>query len=336
MMQPHKHQKPSFQRLRRSVSSRSSQESSDTAVHAFHYVGRRGQVQFRIQKVRTIFIQAPQHFTKPIPIGFGAQRMGDVSLYATYQFFAEHRIIRCNDFFHRLIRSSPPTPPFDAFLDTAQEHMETRHEMEMTPLQDPVVIGRDMLNTANTIGNQCVYAVADRTGYIADAPAPSIRRFPFSPQDRAQEYRILSIDASHGHQICRPSLALKAKPQRIDDQEEGPRWNMRWPGHAVQRGECCGVSLAQSGNRSMSALRSRGQRLLLLHDMGNTSQPALSRLSPSPFLPDRPGCSASATAFPTVSVPMNNRVWTPDFSVSCFHTRRIQDGNRQKRRIFLS
>lgn len=308
MVQSHKHHEPSFQRLRRSVAACSSQEPADPTVHTLHDIRRRGQIQIRIQKVRAILIQMPQCLTKPISVWRGTQRMGGVSAHTLRHSFCNQRVNRCNNILNSRVCLPSSVSPSDAPFDTSQKHMETRHEMKMTPLQDPAVISRDMLNASNTIRNQCLYAGTDRTGYIADASSPSLSRLPFLPQDRAQEYRILSMHAPHGHQICRPAHTLKTEPQGVNHQEERTGWNTYRPGHAIQRGERYGVSLAQSGDSPMSASRSRGQRLLLAHDMSNTGQSALSRLSSSPFLPDCPCCSASGAASSAFSMPMNNRV----------------------------
>lgn len=336
MMQTHKHQEPSFQRLRRSISSRSPKESSDLAVHAFHHIRSRGKIQSGMPEIRTILIQAADDFSQTMPVGLRTQRMSDVSPHAAYQSLRENWIVRGNNFLHRLICSSSSASPSDAPLDAPQEHMEAGHEMEVASLQDPVVISSNMLNASNTIGNQGLYASVDIRRYGVHGSIPSLRRFPFLTHCGPQEHRILSIHASHSHQICRPSLALEAEPQSISDQEERTRWDTYRPWLAVQRDEGCGVSLAQSGNSPMSASCLTGQRLLLPHDMSNDGQSVLSRLLPSPFLPDCPSYSASDTASSMLAVSMNNRVRTPDFSVSCFHTQRIQDENKQTSTIFLA
>ena len=335
-MQSHKHQQPSFQSLGSPVSSGSSQEISYPTVHALHHIYCRGQVQVRIQKIRAVLIQSPQDFAKPVPIGLGTQRMSDVPSHTHHQAFGDHRVSRRNDFPHRLIRSSPPTPPSDAPLDASQEYIEAGHEMKMASLQDPAVIGCHILNASNTIGNQGLYAIPDTTGHIADAPAPSFRRFPFLTQNRTQEYGILSVHASHRHQIGRPAFSLESEPQPIDDQNQRAGRNTSWPWFAVQRSKRCGIPLTHGGNCSMSAVCSARQRLLASHGLGNTGQSPFPWFPSSPFLPDRPGYSASDTLLPTFTVPMNRRVRTPDFSVLCFHTQRIQDRNRQTSTIFLA
>ena len=336
MMQSHKHQEPSFQRLWRSVASGSSQEIPYPAIHAFHDIRSRGQVEIGIQKIRAVFLQSPQELTKPIPIGLGTQRMNDVLPHAPCQSSGDHWIGRCNDFLHRPIRSSPSASPFDAPLDAPQEHMETSHEVEVASLQNPVIIRRDVLNAPNTVGNQGYNATPDTSGYAPDTPSPSLRRFPFLAQHGTKEYGILSLHAPHRHQICRPSFTLESEPQPINDQEQRIGGNMRRPWCAIQRRECCGISLAHSGDCAMSAVRSTRQRLLSAHGMSNAGQSVLSRLSPSPFLPDRPSRSASHASLPTLAVSMNERVQALDFSVLCFHTQRIQDRNEETSLIFLA
>lgn len=122
--------------------------------------------------------------------------------------------------------------------------MEAGHEMEVASLQDPALVGRNMLNASNTIGNQGLYATMDILGYRTDASAPSLRRFPFLTHDGPQEYRILSIHASHGHQICRPSLAPKAEPQRINDQEQISSRNGDIPRLLIDSRQDAGMAVA--------------------------------------------------------------------------------------------
>lgn len=336
MMQSHKHQEPSFQSLRSAVSSGSPQQSSDLAVHAFHHICGRGQIQCWIQQVRTVLIQTPQEFTEPIPIGLRTQWVSEVSPYTRRQSFGDQRVSCCDDFPHRLIRSSPSAPPFDSSLDATQEYMEAGHEVKVASLQDPAVICRNMLDASNTIGNQRYNATPTVFGYAADAPAPSLRRFPFLTQDGTQENGTFSVHTPHGHQIRRPSRALEAKPQRIDNQEQRTGRDMRQPWFAIQHRERCGIALAHSGNCSMSAVCLARHGLLASHRMSNTCQSPLSRLSPPPLLPDRPGCLTFDTTSSMFAVPMNNRVQAPNFSVSCFHTQRIQDKNKETSMIFLA
>lgn len=334
MMHSHKHQEPSFQSFRSAVSPRSSQKSSDLTIHALHHIRGRRQVQCGIRKIRAVLIQPPQDFTEPIPIGLGTQRMDDVSAHTRRQSSGDYRISRCDDFLHRLIRSSSSVSPSDTPLDAPQEDMQAGYKVEVASLQDPSVIGRDAFNSPNTVGNQAYNAPPGILGHIADTPSPSFRRFPFLTQDRTQENGIFSVHAPHSHQVRHPSRIPKPEPQRINNQKQRARRDTRRPWRAIQRHEYCGVPLTQSGNRPVSAARSARQRLLAPHGTRNISQPPLPGLSSSPFLPDRPSYSAYEAAFPTLTMSMNNRVRTPDFSVSCFHTRRIPNKNKQTSTIF--
>lgn len=289
-----------------------------------------------IQEAGAIVIQPPQDFTKPIPIGLGTHRMSDVSLHARGQSSGGYRISRRDDFLHRLIRSSSSAPPSDTPFDASQKHVEASHEVEVASLQDPAVISCDILDASNAVGNQGHNATLGTSGYIADTPTPSFRRFPFAPEDGTKKDRIISMHTAHRHQIRRPSYAPEAEPQTVNDEEKSAGRDTRRPWGAIQRRERCGVPLAQGGYCPVSTARSARKGLLTPHGMSNTSQSPLPRLSSPSFLPDRPGYSASRTTLPTLTMPMYHRVRTPNFSVSCFHTQRIQDKNKETSLIFLT
>ena len=336
MIDSHKHQQPPFQRFWGTIPSGSSQEISYPAVHALHHIRGRGQIEIGMQQIRAILFQSPDDFPQTIAIRLGTQRMGDVSPHTRNQFPRDQRVSCCDDFLHCLICSSPPAPPSDAPLDASQEYMKAGHEVEVASLQNPTIIGYNMLNASNTVGNQGQNAVTNVLGYVANTPTPSFRRFPLASHDRPQEDGILSIDASHRHQIRRPSPSLKAEPQAVNHHEQRTRGNKSRPWRAVQGSKRCRVPLAYSGDSLMRTPRFAGQRLLISHRMGDIGQSPLPRFSPSPFLPHRPSRSASHASLPALAVSMNDRVQAPDFSVLCFHTQRIQDRNREASLIFLA
>lgn len=315
MTHSNKHQHPAFKSVGRAIATRSAQELSDPAIHAFHRISCRGQIKIGISKVRTIFIQPSQYFTQAISIGTRTQRMICVSTNARRQLLRQHRIIRGNNLSHGVVRFTPALLPDNPALDASKICLEPRHQMKMTSLQNPAVISAYMLNTANTVRNYGQNTLSRAVWHTGDNLRPSFRGFSASLEYGAQKYRVLSPHTSYRHQVDRPAFALETEPQRVNDQQEMTMRHCDIPRLAVKNAQCGGATITDSGNAAVGASRAISERLPSGYDRNQIFHAPLLRLSTPSFPPSRPSHTACDATFSPFPVSMNDPMRTGIFSV---------------------